>query len=541
MSLRAIRIAPRAVLGFSFIALLVIALGYFALTRMSVLRDATAKMETVLLPSVDRLGEVTENVLRLRITSFRLLVNREPAVLEITERRLEELTGMLESARSAYATLPATPREREIYQAFENNLVAYLTQQRKVLELSRADRTQEMRNTINGPMKSLADAMSEHLNQMIAINKKGAQEAAELSIAQYEGAKLAVMLFAAVAATMTALLAWLLTRSIVAPLTQALAVAQRIAQGNLAGTIRIDGNDEPARLLEALATMQNNLRQTLHLIHSSATRLGSAAEALSVVTEQATQGLQQQNTELEQAATAINEMTVAVEEVARNAVSTSETSQASNTTARQGRERVRHTIDAIEAMAEEVQGTSSLVEGLAEQGRDIGKVLEVIRAIAEQTNLLALNAAIEAARAGEAGRGFTVVADEVRALAHRTSQSTQEIEQMVAGIQTGTHRAVQSMLSSSGHTQATLKLAQAAGEALERITDAVSTINELNLVIASASEEQAQVSREVDRNLVNIRELGTQSAAGANQTQAASQELSRLAVDLNAVVARFVI
>lgn len=175
------------------------------------------------------------------------------------------------------------------------------------------------------------------------------------------------------------------------------------------------------------------------------------------------------------------------------------------------------------------------------KGRNIGRVLDVIRSIAEQTNLLALNAAIEAARAGEAGRGFAVVADEVRALAHRTAQSTEEIEIMVAGIQSGTTEAFLSMSRNSDRTQSTLELANAAGDSLTQITESISQSNERNLVIASASEEQAQVSREVDRNLVNIRELSTQSAAGANQTSAASNELSRLAVDLSGMVTRFIV
>ena len=183
--------------------------------------------------------------------------------------------------------------------------------------------------------------------------------------------------------------------------------------------------------------------------------------------------------------------------------------------------------------------TASEVEQLAGQVRDISKVLDVIRSIAEQTNLLALNAAIEAARAGEAGRGFAVVADEVRALAHRTQQSTREIEQMVSGIQQGTDKAVNAMQNSNSRARSTLDVAKAAGQALDEIAAAISQINERNLVIASASEEQAQVAREVDRNLVNIRDLSMQSSAGANQTSAASQELSRLAVDLNALVARF--
>jgi methyl-accepting chemotaxis protein len=152
---------------------------------------------------------------------------------------------------------------------------------------------------------------------------------------------------------------------------------------------------------------------------------------------------------------------------------------------------------------------------------------------------LALNAAIEAARAGEAGRGFAVVADEVRALAHRTQQSTAEIEQMIVGIQTGTERAVTAMHSSQGRATGTLEVAQSAGQALEVIAEAIASINQRNLVIASASEEQAQVAREVDRNLVNIRDLAMQTSAGANQTSAAAQDLSRLAVDLNGMVAQF--
>jgi methyl-accepting chemotaxis protein len=180
-----------------------------------------------------------------------------------------------------------------------------------------------------------------------------------------------------------------------------------------------------------------------------------------------------------------------------------------------------------------------LVQSLANQSQDIGKVLDVIRAIAEQTNLLALNAAIEAARAGESGRGFAVVADEVRALAYRTQQSTQEIEQMVQGMRTGSTQALDSMQASSSRAASTLALAERAGEALQTITESVHQIHERNLVIASAAEEQAQVAREVDRNLVNIRDLSVRSAAGADQTSASSHELSQLANSLRTMVQRF--
>jgi len=541
MSLRNLNIAPRAFLGFAFIALLVVVLGVFAVNRMSIIREASVDMESNQLPSVGFLGNLTENVLRLRILSFRVLVNRDPAGLAEAQTRIGALVDKAKQAQASYAALPMGAEEAALYKAFSVTLENYLQAQKEMLELSRQDKLEELRNLINTRIKDGTDQMGEQLNKLIAINAAGARSASQAAGEHYSGAITGIVIVAVIAALLTIVLALLLTRSIVTPLNKALNAAEVIAGGNLRQVIEVDGKDEPARLLRALSEMQASLRRTIEQIAGSATQLASASEELNAVTEEASRGVQQQNTEIEQAATAVNEMTAAVEEVARNAVSTSQASQQSTEAAREGRDRVVQTVEAIQTMTHDVQSTSVMIEGLATQGRDIGKVLDVIRAIAEQTNLLALNAAIEAARAGEAGRGFAVVADEVRALAHRTAQSTQEIEKMVAGIQNGTGEAVESMQQSNQRTQSTLELARAAGVALEQIAESINQINERNLVIASASEEQAQVSREVDRNLVNIRDLATQSAAGANQTSAASHELSRLAVDLNAMVARFVI
>ena len=541
MSLRNMNIAPRAFLGFAFIALLVIILGVFAVNRMTQIRQASLDMGTNQLPSVKFLGNVVENVLRLRIQSFRIVSDRDAASQNEVKTRIAGYVDQLKKAQNAYAVLPAGGEEAALYKTFAATLDSYLVAQAEMISLSQQNKVDEMQALINSRIKSGIELMGEQLNRLIAINVADADQAGLDASASYNQAISGIIIVSVVAALMTVLLAWLLTRSIVTPLQKAVSAAESIAAGNLSRPIEVDGKDEAARLLSALATMQTNLRQTLQHIAGSATQLASAAEELSAVTEEASKGLQQQNNEIDQAATAVNEMTAAVEEVARNAVSTSEASGQSNQAARDGRDRVVETVSAIQTMAQDVQNTSLMIEGLATQGRDIGKVLDVIRAIAEQTNLLALNAAIEAARAGEAGRGFAVVADEVRALAHRTAQSTQEIEKMVAGIQNGTGEAVQSMQQSNQRTQNTLEMARAAGVALEQITQSISLINERNLVIASASEEQAQVSREVDRNLVNIRDLAAQSTEGANQTSTASHELSRLAVDLNAMVARFVI
>jgi methyl-accepting chemotaxis protein len=262
---------------------------------------------------------------------------------------------------------------------------------------------------------------------------------------------------------------------------------------------------------------------------------------LSTVTEDASRGLHQQNIEIEQAATAITQMSAAAEDVARNAVSTADATRASDQTAQQGRQQVLQMVDAIDELASGVSATADEVEDLAARVRDITQVLDVIRTVAEQTNLLALNAAIEAARAGEASRGFAVVADEVRSLAHRTQRSTQEIEQLVSAIEQGTDQAVDAMQSSNTRARDTLGVARLAGHALDTIASSFTQINERNLVIASAAEQQAQVARVVDINLSNIRDLASQTAAGATQTSAASQELSRMAVSLNSLVMKFTV
>ncbi|MEX5609174.1 methyl-accepting chemotaxis protein [Pseudomonas protegens] len=539
MSLRSLNIAPRAFLGFALIGCLMLFLGVFALNQMGKIRSATERMSQDTIPSIKSVDEFTQLSLRQRVQAYRLLLNREPQAQQQTLDAIDQRNKKIEEARAQYLKLISSPEERLAYEQYGTLLSHHRQLESQLIELSHNNQLEAMQQLLNTELMDSAEKINAVLNQLVEINSHYATVADDDAAAQYRSAFNLVVGLLVLASALTLLFAWRLIRSITQPIANALRAAEEIAEGNLTRPITVDGSDEAGRLLQAMVTMQEKLRDTLQSISGSAHQLASAAEELNSVTEEGARGLTQQNNEIEQAATAVNEMTSAVEEVARNAVSTSEASKSATTSAGDGRDLVRETVSAIERMSSDVQGTASLIGDLANESRDIGKVLDVIRGLADQTNLLALNAAIEAARAGEAGRGFAVVADEVRALAHRTQQSTSEIERMIGSIQSGTEHAVDSMRNSTERAESTLSIARGAGQSLDTINSAISEINERNLVIASAAEEQAQVAREVDRNLVNIRDLSVQSTTGANQTQAASSELSRLAVDLSNLVTRF--
>ncbi|SFH45936.1 methyl-accepting chemotaxis protein [Pseudomonas sp. NFACC45] len=539
MFLRQLNIAPRAALGFALIAVLVALLGVFALGQMSSIRDSEVAVETRWLPSIRGGDEIREWMLRIRTISLRMALDQDPKNIPVYRGQMDTRDKELSEMIASYEKLVVTPEGKALYDQFKQTFAAYRAGIAQSFTLAEQGRRDELIKLLLVDMKTVVDGSGKQLNDLALLFSKQVSIESQKSQEHYATSRMIVSLFIVLAALATVVLAMLLTRSIVKPLGEALNAAENVARGDLTRPIEAHGNDEVSRLLKALATMQQNLRETLQGISASATQLATAADELNAVTLDSSQSLQQQNNEIEQAATAVTEMTTAVEEVARNAVSTSDATRQSSESATLGQERVSDTVDAIGALASDVQVTGGLVQSLANQSQDIGKVLDVIRAIAEQTNLLALNAAIEAARAGESGRGFAVVADEVRALAYRTQQSTQEIEQMVQGMRSGATQALDSMQASSSRAANTLAMAERAGEALQTITTSVNEIHERNLVIASAAEEQAQVAREVDRNLVNIRDLSVRSATGADQTSASSHELSQLANALRAMVQRF--
>ena len=331
----------------------------------------------------------------------------------------------------------------------------------------------------------------------------------------------------------------LITRQITRPLRETMAVVDRIASGDLTHNVIVTRRDELGVLQQGIARMGVTLRDLISGIRDGVTQIASAAEELSAVTEQTSAGVNSQKVETDQVATAMHEMTATVQEVARNAEEASQAAAAADGEAREGDKVVNEAIAQIERLASEVVRSTEAMSVLQQESDKIGSVMDVIKAVAEQTNLLALNAAIEAARAGEAGRGFAVVADEVRGLAQRTQKSTEEIEGLVAGLQNGTQQVSAVMNNSRALTDSSVALTRKAGLSLESITRTVSNIQSMNQQIAAAAEQQSAVAEEISRSIINVRDVSEQTAAASDETAASSVELARLGGQLQQMVSHF--
>ncbi|GFM72062.1 methyl-accepting chemotaxis protein [Pseudomonas cichorii] len=541
MTLRNFNIAPRSLLCFGFFALLITALGLFSLLQATNLQESRETLQDNVLPTVQAVDQIKNDLLTIRLGNSGLRLAQDANATNAAQQRVTQARSSLEADVRKLQSLLVTDAGKKTYDSMSRNLNSYLAVHSRYLEAV-AQKREDVINALtqsNGEMTLAADLLAKDIAEISRLSDLKVAESDVAADNTYAQARNVTIIAILVALAATLALAGLFTRSLTAPIAKALAVAEQISVNDLSKPIAIDGQDEPGRLLAALSIMQQNLRHTLSELGNSSNQLASTSEELSAVTEDSLHGVQRQNDEINQAATAINQMSAAVEEVARNAVLASTAAQDSSKSAENGRNRVNETVSAINELHESVSTTAVEIDGLAVEVQSISGVLDVIRGIADQTNLLALNAAIEAARAGEAGRGFAVVADEVRALAHRTQQSTAEIEKMISSIQGGASKAVSAMGQSNERARASLEVAQAAGHALAEITAAIVQINERNTSIASATEQQAQVAREVDRNLTSIRDLSTQNATGANQTSAASSELSQLAVGLNQLVLQF--
>lgn len=361
------------------------------------------------------------------------------------------------------------------------------------------------------------------------------------NVAYYRQAVVSGVGIGAVALILGLIGVWWLAQGIVKPLCTAAERLNAISSGDgdLTQRLPVSGQDELSDLSRAFNLFVDKIQDLVQDIVRATAQLNTAAEQLFAISGDTTQRVMRQQSETDQVATAMNEMTSTVQDVARSANDAARSAQQADEEAAAGRSVVNKSIESINHLANEIEDAAGVIGRLSTDSEDIGKVLDVIRGIAEQTNLLALNAAIEAARAGEQGRGFAVVADEVRTLASRTQASTQEIQQMIQRLQENASSAVTAMEQGRGQARASVTQASLAGDSLAAITRSVATISDMNTQIASAAEEQSAVSEEINRNVVNISQAVDGTADGMTRISQSSEALRDLAVTLRNKLGRF--
>lgn len=334
---------------------------------------------------------------------------------------------------------------------------------------------------------------------------------------------------------------FLMQTIVIRPIDKIVAALEEIArgEGDLTKRLRVTENNEIGNLAGSFNQFVEKIQTLVTHIQESVIEMSHATSQMTEIASSSSRDVDEQRLETDQVATAMNEMNATAHEVAQNAVQAASAAEQADQTSHEAREVVKNAITSIHQLAQDIDSSSHVISELEKEVANITSVLDVIRGIAEQTNLLALNAAIEAARAGEQGRGFAVVADEVRTLASKTQASTEEIQEMIIRLQSGTNKAVSVMQSSKSSGEATVELANKADQSLNEIAEAISTINEMNTQIASAAEEQTSVTDDINRSLTRIVEIADKTADGTHRAEHASNQISELGNSLDGQVSQF--
>ncbi|MDH2079770.1 methyl-accepting chemotaxis protein [Pseudomonas atacamensis] len=388
-------------------------------------------------------------------------------------------------------------------------------------------------------VKGVDRATSEQMSALVAeLREQGTAQSALISASADRTVWLGLLVMLASGLLIGLLSLWLVSRNLIEPIRNLIDYVTRLSRGQLAERVVSERRDELGNLAAAANTLRDFLADTFTRLQRSAGDLDSASGELNAIATTMAGGTSEQFNRTDQVATAMNEMSATAQEVARHAADAARAADDADQSAQQGEKVMQTTIHSITQMRGEIANTATVIRRLETDSGRIGKVLEVIRGIAEQTNLLALNAAIEAARAGEAGRGFAVVADEVRNLAQRTAESIIEINQIIQNVQTGAVDAAQAIESGQARSDESVEQVTQAGAMLERITLAVEAIRDMNRQIATAAEEQTSVAEDISRNLTEITAIASTNLDNVQRTESASQNLHGLSGQLNEVTAR---
>ncbi|HDX8377800.1 TPA: methyl-accepting chemotaxis protein [Aeromonas salmonicida] len=531
--------------GFAVLALLVFVLAGFGITRLSYLNGNTQLITDNLVPSIRYASQMQVALLDARRAQLAMVIaraNNDSADITRRNDSVTEAKGRFAKAVADYGRLTFNATDEEqTYAALQQAGEAYFSAHDQLYQAVMQNDSARIGDYRDGLTRTTLEQATKLTTTLHEINDRIGRTMEKNSDQTYESAKQLSVAIGLVTLIFVVLVAWYLTQQIKQPVNKLLELVGKVAAGDLAANLDLKwfNNDELGKLAKGFGEMQGNLRNLVSEVSGSVVQLSSAAEEISAVARQSASNMNNQQHELNQLATAMNEMQATVQEVSRNTSDAASAATQVSSSAELGANTVNDSIKRIEQVAGAIESTAVVIRQLGDDSRNIGMVLEVIRGIAEQTNLLALNAAIEAARAGEQGRGFAVVADEVRTLAKRTQDSTSQINTIIAELQQRAEQAGTTMQQSQEMMNSTVSTAREAGLSISEISNSVESISHMNIQIATATEEQGAVSEELNRNVVNISHASEEVAAGATQMAQACNDLNHLANQLQEMVRRF--
>ena len=533
------KIGTKLLIAFGSLLLLTTVLGVFAIYQMERVNQGAVELGTSWMPSTNRLADMERNILNFRRKEFQHILANDKETKDKFEKQMDEELKGFNAADAAYRKLITSTEEQKLYDEIKKTSGLFLAEHGKLIDASRRNQSAEAMALLEGDLRKHFLKASELLQKDIDHNVKGGEEEFRKSGAIYQTSKMLIISLLVACVVIGFIMAMLIIRAITRPLSQAVDAADRIASGDLTVAIETTSRDETGKLLSAMKNMVQNLRDMVTQTVDISAGIASASNQLHSTSEQIATGADEVACQANTVATAGEEMSHTSTDIARNCSMAAEAAQHTTESATAGAQIVNETITGMNVIAERVRRTAGTVEALGARSEQIGEIIGTIEDIADQTNLLALNAAIEAARAGEQGRGFAVVADEVRALAERTTKATREIGEMIEAIQKETHEAVKAMEEGVQEVEKGTVSSQRSGQALEEILNRINEVSMQISQIATAAEEQTATTGEVSTNIQQITEVVQQTARGAEETATAAAQLSGQAQQLQNLVGRF--
>jgi methyl-accepting chemotaxis protein len=534
-----LKISGKIISVVAAVMLLMLGLGAVSVLELSKVNASTREIATNWLPSVQAVDNITSSSSLFRRFELQHILSDDAEGWERYEKSMAETERKLAQLIVGYQKLISSPEEKKLYENYLAGWKSYQDVVSKELALSRASHVKEALALNRGDGKKSFDAAMEALEKNAALNKKGSDDAYLTAQAVYDQSRVIIIGVISVALILGLGLALLVARIISRALQNGVAVAERLAQGDLSVAIDVVSRDETGQLMAAMKKMAENLKTMISQINGTATQVASAASQLQSTSERIATGAEEVAAQSGTVATAGEEMSATSSDIAQNCQLAAEGAQRASQSAENGAAVVKSTVTVMGQIADKVQETAQTVKRLGASSDQIGNIIGTIEDIADQTNLLALNAAIEAARAGEQGRGFAVVADEVRALAERTTRATKEIGEMIKAIQIETRGAVAAMEQGVQQVEAGTEEAAKSGVALRDILEQVNDVAMQVSQIATAAEEQTATTGEISSNMNQITEVVQLTSQGAQESAQAASQLSGYAEELQRLVRQF--